>query len=96
MREGIPVALIEAMSSGLPVVASDLSGIPELVEHGVTGLLAPPGDPAALAAALRALHDDRNFGARLGAAGRGRVLADFDSRRSLEQLVRHFQLEGAR
>jgi len=95
-REGIPVALIEAMSSGLPVVASDLSGIPELVEHGVTGLLAPPGDPAALAAALRALHEDRNFGARLGAAGRGRVLADFDSRRSLEQLVRHFQLEGPR
>jgi colanic acid/amylovoran biosynthesis glycosyltransferase len=94
-REGIPVALIEAMSSGLPVVASDLSGIPELVEDGVTGLLAAPGDAAALAAALRALHEDRSLGPRLGAAARQRVLAEFDSERSVEQLVRHFHLEHA-
>jgi glycosyltransferase involved in cell wall biosynthesis/peptidoglycan/xylan/chitin deacetylase (PgdA/CDA1 family) len=92
-REGIPVALIEAMSSGLPVVASDLSGIPELVEHGVTGLLVSPGDAAGLAAALRALHDDRGLGSRLGAAARGRVLAEFDSRRNVDQLARNFQLE---
>jgi glycosyltransferase involved in cell wall biosynthesis len=95
-REGIPVALIEAMSSGLPVVASDLSGIPELVEHGVSGLLTPPGDAAALAAALRTLHDDRGLGPRLGAAGRRRVLAEFDATRSIEELVGHFQLEPAR
>jgi colanic acid/amylovoran biosynthesis glycosyltransferase len=95
-REGIPVALIEAMSSGLPVVASDLSGIPELVEHGVTGLLAPPGDAGGLAAALRALHEDRTLGPRLGAAARARVLAEFDSGRSVDQLVGHFQLERTR
>jgi glycosyltransferase involved in cell wall biosynthesis len=92
-REGIPVALVEAMSSGLPVVASDLSGIPELVEHGVSGLLVPPRDPAALAAALRALHDDRSLGPRLGAAARRRVLAEFDAERSVQELVGHFQLE---
>lgn len=94
-REGIPVALIEAMSSGLPVVASDLSGIPELVEHGVSGLLAPPGDAAALAAALRALHEDRTLGPRLGAAARRRVLADFDAERNVRELVRCFGLERA-
>ena len=48
-REGIPVVLMEAMSAGLPVVASALSGIPELVADGVTGLIVPPGDPAAIA-----------------------------------------------
>jgi colanic acid/amylovoran biosynthesis glycosyltransferase len=57
--EGIPVALMEAMASGVPVVASRLSGIPELVEDGVTGLLVAPGEPAALAAAMaRVLQDD--------------------------------------
>jgi glycosyltransferase involved in cell wall biosynthesis len=92
-REGIPVALIEAMSSGLPVVASDLSGIPELVEHGVSGLLAPPGDAGALAAALRALHEDRTLGPRLGGAARQRVLAEFDAQRSVQELVGRFRLE---
>ncbi len=53
--EGIPVVLMEGMAARRPVVASDLSGIPELVEHGVTGTLVPPGDPAALAAALERL-----------------------------------------
>jgi colanic acid/amylovoran biosynthesis glycosyltransferase len=57
--EGIPVALMEAMASGVPVIASRLSGIPELVEDGVTGLLVAPGEPAALAAAMaRVLQDD--------------------------------------
>jgi glycosyltransferase involved in cell wall biosynthesis len=92
-REGIPVALMEAMCNGLPVVASDLSGIPELVEHGVSGLLAPPGDPAALAAALRALSEDRSLGPGLGAAGRSRVLAEFNAERSVGELVSHFELE---
>jgi glycosyltransferase involved in cell wall biosynthesis len=85
---------MEAMSSGLPVVASDLSGIPELVEHGVSGLLAAPGDPAALAAAVRAFAEDRSLGPRLGAAGRRRVLAEFDAERSVGELIRRFDLEG--
>ncbi len=53
--EGTPVAAIEAMAAGLPVAATAVGGLPELVEDGVCGLLAPPGDPAALAGALAAL-----------------------------------------
>ncbi len=77
-QEGIPVALMEAMAMGLPVVASRLSGIPELVEDGVTGLTVPERDPAALAAALQQLHADPDRARRLGAGGRARVLEAFD------------------
>ena len=89
-REGIPVVLMEAMSAGLPVVASSLSGIPELVADGVTGLLVPPGDPAAIAAALRRLADDPDLRTRLGVAARGRVVADFDVDRSATRLISRF------
>ena len=77
-REGIPVVLMEAMSCGLPVVASRLSGIPELVEDGVSGLLVDPGDVTALAAAIRRLVDDPHLRVRMGAAARQRILSDFD------------------
>jgi glycosyltransferase involved in cell wall biosynthesis len=77
-REGIPVVLMEAMATGLPVVASRLSGIPELVTDGVDGLLVAPGDAAALADALARLAADPRLRARLGTAGRERVMRDFD------------------
>jgi glycosyltransferase involved in cell wall biosynthesis len=77
-REGIPVVLMEAMSCGLPVVASRLSGIPELVEDGVSGLLVTPGDSAAIATALRRLAGDASLRTRIGAAARERVVRDFD------------------
>lgn len=86
-REGLPVVLMEAMSTGVPVVASDLSGIPELVEHEVTGLLVPPGDSEAIASALRRLDDDADLRHRLGAAGRERVVRDFDLRRNVATLL---------
>jgi colanic acid/amylovoran biosynthesis glycosyltransferase len=86
-REGIPVALMEAMSCGLPVVASDLSGIPELVEHGVTGLLVPPGDAAALEAALARLSGNPRLRSRFGGAGRERVLRAFDLEHTTRQLL---------
>lgn len=79
-REGIPVVLMEAMASGVPVVASRLSGIPELVEDEVCGLLTPPGDVEALATALRRLAGDPALRQRLGDAGRAAVVADFDVR----------------
>jgi glycosyltransferase involved in cell wall biosynthesis len=85
-REGIPVVLMEAMAAGLPVVASRLSGIPELVTDGVSGLLVPPGDDAALADALASLAADPAVRARLGAAGRETVMRDFDVDRNAAAL----------
>jgi glycosyltransferase involved in cell wall biosynthesis len=90
-REGIPVALMEAMAAGLPVVASRLSGIPELVTDGKSGLLTPPGDVAALAAAIRRLHDDPALRERLGRAARATVERDFDLHGNVALLARQFQ-----
>ena len=89
-REGIPVVLMEAMSSGLPVVASGISGIPELVDDGWNGLLVPPGDPAALAGALQRLAVSASLRGRLGAEGRRTVERGFDVERSADELVRRF------
>ncbi len=75
--EGLPLVLLEAMAAGKPVVASCVSGIPEVVEDGKTGLLVPPRRPAALAAALGELVDRPDLAHRLGQAGRARVQADF-------------------
>ena len=74
-QEGLPVALLEAMAHGCPVVATSVGGIPQLVEDGRTGLLVPPGDPAALRTAIEALLDDPELGRQLGQAARERVAA---------------------
>ena len=89
-REGIPIVLMEAMASGLPVVASRISGIPELVEDGVSGLLVPPGDVDALTDALARLQSDNSLRESLARAGRAKVEAEFDLRRNSAELVRRF------
>ena len=66
-----------AMASGIPVVASDSGGNPEAVDHGRTGLLVPPGDPQAIADALRALIADRELMRSMGLAGREKARASF-------------------
>jgi glycosyltransferase involved in cell wall biosynthesis len=73
--EGIPAVLIEAGMSGVPVVATDVGGVREVVVPGETGLLVPPADPAALVGGLRQALDD---GYGMGAAGRARCLARFE------------------
>ncbi len=72
-KEGLGVAALEAMASGLPVAASRVGGLAESVVEGETGILVPPGDPAALAAALERLLLDRELRARMGRAGAARV-----------------------
>jgi glycosyltransferase involved in cell wall biosynthesis len=68
--EGLPLSMVLAMGAGLPVVATRVAGIPEVVQDDVTGLLVPPGDATALGAALARLVADRSVGQRLGAAAR--------------------------
>lgn len=75
--EGIPVALMEAMAAGLPVVTSRLSGIPELVEDSVHGRLTEPGDPDALAQAVADLLEGPGRAEEMGRAGRERVRREF-------------------
>jgi glycosyltransferase involved in cell wall biosynthesis len=70
-----PLKVVEYQAAGLPVVCSDVGGLDQLVEDGVTGVLCPPDDPAALALALEALADDRPLRVRMGRAARERVLA---------------------
>jgi glycosyltransferase involved in cell wall biosynthesis len=71
--DGVPVALMEAMAAGVPVVASDLSGLPELVRDGETGLLVPPGNDEALAGAINRLREDPATAIERAAAGRALV-----------------------
>jgi glycosyltransferase involved in cell wall biosynthesis len=75
--EGLGVVLIEALTLGRPVVASDAGGIPDIVRHEETGLLVPPGDEGALARAIARVLDDPSLGRRLGEQGRRHVAADF-------------------
>lgn len=88
LREAFGLALLEAMSFGVPVVASRIEAIPEIVSEGETGLLVPPRDPAALAAALLALLADPVRARRLGAAGRARVESRFGWDRAVERMLR--------
>jgi len=84
--DGIPVALMEAMATSRPVVSTRVTGIPELVEDGVSGLLVPPGDPAALADAIERLRTDPVLAHRLAQAGRERVRGDYDLHRNVRRL----------
>jgi colanic acid/amylovoran biosynthesis glycosyltransferase len=88
-QEGIPVTIMEAMAAGMPVVSTWHSGIPELVEHGVTGFLAPERDVIALAEAVqRIVRND--LWAAMGHAGRRCVELDYDVRRLDDTLERHY------
>jgi glycosyltransferase involved in cell wall biosynthesis len=89
-REGIPVVLMEAMASGAPVIASRISGIPELVEDGRHGLLVPPRDARALADAIQQLCEDPELRRRLGCAGRQRVAEQFNMHENAAALAQLF------
>ncbi len=94
-RDGLPNVLLEAQSQRLAVIATALPGIAELIEPEVTGLLVPPGDPPALAAALQRLIRDPQERVRLGAAGESRVRARFSLEVGIDQLAEKFGLVEA-
>ena len=85
-RDGIPNVLAEAMAMGVPVISTAISGIPELIQDGVNGLLVPVRDADAVAAAVRTLLDSPELRRKLSEAGRRTVCERFDSRRTTQQL----------
>lgn len=89
--EGMGRVLLEAMAMGLPVVASDVGGIPDVVVHGGTGLLVPPGDRLALTNAICDILMDKDRAARMGAAGRSRVDHRFGARAMAESIERVYR-----
>ena len=97
--EGLPVSVLEAMAAELPVLASAVGGLAELVDDGETGILVPAGDERALAEALGRLVEQPDLRRRLGAAGRARAEARFDlaafRRAHLELYHRQLELAGA-
>jgi len=92
-RDGLPNVIAEAQSQGLACVATKVSGIPELVEDGRTGVLVAPESPEALAAALQALIADPARRRALGEAGRQRVRERFGLEQNIERLARRFGLQ---
>ncbi len=94
--EGLSLAVIEAMAARRPVVATRVGGNPEAIEDGLSGLLVPPEDPAALAAACGRLLDDPAFAARLGAAARERVENEFSKARMVADYQRLYEEKAGR
>jgi glycosyltransferase involved in cell wall biosynthesis len=86
-RDGIPNVMLEAMSMALPVIASKVSGIPEVIEHQGNGLLVEPDDPVALANGIEHLLDDREAAAAMGAQARATVMRHFDNDTNLGLLL---------
>ncbi len=76
--EGVPVVLMEAMAAGIPVIATRIAGIPELVQHEESGLLVSPGDAAGFASAIRQLLEDPELRNRYAAAGRKKIEREFN------------------
>lgn len=94
--EGLPLAVMEAMMRGLPVVAASSAGIPEIVEHERTGLLVPPGDPAALALALRRILADRALRDELATSAREFAMSNLRIEDCLDAHFRLYDRVGTR
>jgi glycosyltransferase involved in cell wall biosynthesis len=84
--EGLPRVVLQAIAASVPVVATDTGGVAEVVTHGESGLLVPPGRPAAAAEAIAMLSGDAGARARLARAARSRLGDEFDIRRLVPEL----------
>ena len=93
-RDGIPNVLMESMAMGLPVVATDISAIPELVDDERTGLLVPPGQPHQLAQSMLRMLTDEGLRNRVIAAGKQRVVQEFDNRQMIRELAGIYREAG--
>lgn len=87
LTEGMPLTVLEAMATGIPVIASAIGGIPEAVRDGVDGLLVPPADVGALASALRRLLVDRGLRTRMGESARQRAVEAFSLQRFFGEMM---------
>ena len=92
--EGVPVVLMEAMASSLPVIAPHVAGVPELVENGKSGLLVSPGDKSMLLTQMCALLDDTKLQEKMGKIGRKKVEADFDASKEAAWLLKLLNYEA--
>ncbi|KAF1710003.1 hypothetical protein CSC70_10035 [Pseudoxanthomonas kalamensis DSM 18571] len=90
-RDGIPVALMEAMATGCPVISTRVSGIPELIEDGAQGLLVEERQPRALADAMQRLLADAALSTRIVDAARVKIESEFDARKEARRLQKHME-----
>ena len=95
-REGVPRAAMEAAACGLPVVATDIRGCRQVVEHGLTGLLVPTRDAAALREAIRSLADDSALRVRMGEAAVTKARREFDERDVVRRVMDCYQQVAVR
>jgi glycosyltransferase involved in cell wall biosynthesis len=89
--ESQPIALLEAMAAGRPIVATRVGGVPEIIEDGETGLLVPPNDPGALAKALRKVAEDGVWRERAGERARERAEREFSIRERARKIAALFE-----
>ena len=89
-RDGLPTVLLEALALGVPVVSTTVSGVPEIVSDGESGLLVPPADAAALSAAIANLLSSKSLRTRLAAAGTARARREFSLASNVARLKGHF------
>lgn len=89
--EGFPLAPAEAMVLEVPVIATNVSGVPELIEDGVSGLLIQPKDPAALAHAIKKMKDDVQLRRKLGTAGKNRITEHFSVEIIASDLIKYYE-----
>jgi glycosyltransferase involved in cell wall biosynthesis len=91
VSEGLPMALLEAMAAGIPIVSTGVGEIPKVIHHGVSGMLVPPDGAAALSQAIRLLLEDRKLASNLAYAAAARVAGFYSSEKMAEQYLKLYQ-----